>query len=126
MPLTIGLRALGVYKINLGEFYLKVCEKFSTYSQARSHVCAVLDWPESAGQGLYTASQNDQGGLLLRILSFYILHSGCRAWILGTLFKQNHGSTFFYRSEVMVNCEGLIRPVKMIGGGVAAFVNCEL
>ena len=25
---------------------------------------------------------------------------------------------FFDKSEVMVNCEGLIRPVKMIGGGV--------
>ena len=36
-------------------------------------VCAVLDWGESAGQGLYTASQNDQGGLILTILTFHTL-----------------------------------------------------
>ena len=67
-------------------YIFKFEEKLSTYSQARAHVCAVLDWPERGGQGLYTVSQNDQGGFFSQNSQFSQMNTGCRAFMLDTLF----------------------------------------
>ena len=45
------------------------------------------------------------------------INTECRAWILDTFPDKTMGS-LFYKSAVIVNCEGLIRPVNMIVGGV--------
>ena len=46
------------------------------------------------------------------------INTECRAWILDTFPDKTMGSLFCVVSAVIVNCEGLIRPVKMIVGGV--------
>ena len=48
-----------------------------------------------AGQGLYTGSQNDQGGLVLQLLSFLTLAMETESGYKKTQIKQTPGFTVY-------------------------------